>query len=267
MVLQGNGAGFSPPFDAPLYGAQQGRTQPARDSYEIEYRESEALMSMFTIDNDDVTDILPEGIEPYSNTPMGAVMFTHYPFSTVGEYNEFLSLIQVEDFDGEMAYYCPYIYVTNDAALAAGREMLGAPKKQADIELDTTGSTIQASIERPAGKRLMTMTLQAEEQVQQNPLLETAMPEQIPLLSFRHLPPIEGEDGLTQLVKWYARVRFREDTRGQQQVFMGPTSLTYDSHSEIDPIDNLAIKDEQLSMYFTFDMELGATEIHEEWVV
>lgn len=267
MVLQENGAGFVPPFDAPLFGGQQGRERPARDNYEIEYRNCEALVSLFSIDNDNITDILPEGIVPYSTPPMGVVWFSHYPFSTVGEYNEFLSLIQVEDLNGEMAYYCPYIYVTNDAAMAAGRELLGAPKKQAGIDLDTTGSTIQGTIERPDGKRLMTATLQAEEQVQQNPLLDVAMPDPIPLLSFRHLPPIEGDDGLTQLVNWYARVRFRDDTRGDQQVWMGPTSLSYDSPSEIDPIHTLAIKDERLTMYFPFDMELGATEIQKEWTV
>jgi acetoacetate decarboxylase len=264
MVLQGEGAGFSPPFDAPLFGANQGRSTPASDNYEIEYRNCEAMMSLFSIDNAEISDILPQEIAPYSTPPLGVAWFSHYPFSTVGEYNEFISLIQVEDLGGEMAYYCPYIYVTNDAAMAAGRELLGAPKKQADIDLDTTGSTIQGTIERPSGKRLMTATLQAEEQVHQNPLLNAAMPNPIPLLSFRHLPPIEGDDGITQLVKWYSRIRFLEDTRGDQRVWMGPTSLNYDSPSEVDPIHNLAVKDERLTMYFNFDMELGATEVLEE---
>ncbi|WP_252900651.1 acetoacetate decarboxylase family protein [Vulcanisaeta sp. JCM 14467] len=35
----------------------------------------------------------------------------------------------------EFAYYIPYIYVTNDAGMAAGRELAGAPKKLGDIKL------------------------------------------------------------------------------------------------------------------------------------
>ncbi|WP_271591200.1 acetoacetate decarboxylase family protein [Bradyrhizobium sp. CCBAU 65884] len=59
-----------------------------------------------------------------------------YPSSTVGPYLECYSGIQVRDPGGETGFYIPYIYVTtNDAALASGREVLGAPKKLAHITL------------------------------------------------------------------------------------------------------------------------------------
>lgn len=267
MVLRGEAAGFSTPFDAPLYGANRGRTSPANDGYEFEFRNCDGLLSYFSVSNDDVTDILPAGIEPYSATPKGIVWLVRYPFSTVGAHNECLSLIQVEAPDGGMAYYCPYVYVTDDAALVGGRELLGVPGKRAAIDLDTSGSTMQGTLERPAGTRLLTLTLQAEEQVLSNPVLDAAMPDPVPLLSFRHLPPIDGDDGITQLVKWHADVHFHEDTRDNQLVWMGPDLLTYDSHSNVDPVATLAVEDTMLTMYFEFDMEAGATEVVDEWRV
>jgi hypothetical protein len=36
MILQSKRTGVSPLFDAPLFGANQGRSAPAKDTYEID---------------------------------------------------------------------------------------------------------------------------------------------------------------------------------------------------------------------------------------
>jgi acetoacetate decarboxylase len=60
---------------------------------------------------------------------------------------------------GEVGFYIPYIYVTNDAALAIGREWIGAPKKLAKIQLKKEYDVVQGTLERPSGKRLVTLTV------------------------------------------------------------------------------------------------------------
>lgn len=262
MVLHGGQEGFAPPFDASPYHATTDPSIPAAER-EIAYEDCEAIVALFQT-TPDVRAILPEGIEPLSDPPMAAVMLTHYPVSTVGEYNECLTLVQVADRDGNPAYYIPYIYVTNDRALIAGREMAGAPKKLARLELDTTGSIVTGSMERPAGTRLVELSV-APDRRADGGMLDAVMGDRMALLSIRHFPPIEGGDGCTQLVKWYADVDFHEDARGRPTRWLGPGALAYPDRSPHDPVDTVAVEEELATVYGRFDMALGTTEVHAEW--
>jgi acetoacetate decarboxylase len=79
--------------------------------------------------------------------------------------------------------------------------------------------------------------------------------------SIRHLPPIVGKGGVTQLVKWYAETTYRRDERGEEVLFTGPTSLTYDSPSVIDPVHNLAIGQIMVGWYAEYETRLTLGEI------
>ncbi len=243
------------PFDSPLY-----EVDPSRG---IEYRNCEAMVAFFLIKND-VKQLLPEGLEPYSTPPQGGMWISHYQFSTVGEYYEYLTVIQVKDQNGELGYYIPYIYVTNDAALAAGRELAGAPKKLAKIELYKEYDVIQGILERPSGKRLVTFTMKPNSRVV-GTFIDSVLPKQIPLLSVRHLPPINGKGGTTQLIKWFANMSIHSDPEGERIIFTGPASITYDSPSVIDPVHKIEIEEILLSIYIQFDMKLNVTDIIKEY--
>jgi len=261
MVLQGEQEGFSPPFDASIYGASQSTATPGNE-FEIEYEDCDGLVALFTT-SPAVESILPEGISPYSNPPTAGILLTHYPFSTVGEYHEYLTVIQVEDHDGEMAYYIPYIYVTNDAALAAGRELAGAPKKLADIALDTEGTIMHGSLARQ-GTDLLDLSVKPEQRATGS-IVDTIMGDRLPLLSIRHLPPIEGGDGCTQLVKWYADIDWHHDEQDRVKRWLGPTDVSYRATSSHDPVHNVPVDRQMAGLYGQFDMALGATEVHDEW--
>lgn len=103
------------------------------------------------------------------------------------------SLIQV-DFNGSLGYYIPYIYVTSDAALTAGREVVGAPKKLANIDI-LKENDILGYLERPKGKRLVSVTVKPEQRVSEE-FIEPLMPRRLELYSLRVLPPIEVTTGL-----------------------------------------------------------------------
>lgn len=235
------------PFDSPLYEIDEDRG--------IEYRNCKAITALFTIKND-VSELLPEGLKPLGN---GGIWISHYGFSTVGIYNEYISVIQVEDEVGDVGYYIPYIYVTNDSALAAGREVAGAPKKLAKIDLIQELDLVQGILERPSGKRLVTFTMKPNMRAKE--MIDHILPKPTFLYSVRHLPPLKGKGGVTQLVKWYADIDFHVDPKGERVIFLGPGSVTYDSPSAIDPVHKIEIGQIISAIYFEFDMKLGFVDI------
>jgi acetoacetate decarboxylase len=243
------------PFDSPLYEVDLERG--------VEYRNCKAITALITIKND-VSDLLPEGLKPASKPAQGGIWISHYPFSTVGEYYEYISTIQVQDEQGDIGYYIPYIYVTNDAAMAAGRELAGAPKKLAKIDLIKEYDVIQGILERPAGRRLVTFTMKPNTRAASD-MIEAVLPKPTYLYSVRHLPPIKGKGGVTQLVKWYSEIYFHTDPNGEKVVFIGPGSVTYDMPSVIDPVHKIEIAEVMMATYFEFDMKLGFADILREY--
>jgi acetoacetate decarboxylase len=264
FMLNSNNEGYSPPFDAPLYGSSYSPDMLGRE-FTISYDDCDAVSVFFTIDND-VNPILPEGIQPSSEPAVGGVFLARYPHSDLGAYNEFISLVQVEDVNGNLAHYIPYIYVTNDAALAAGREVAGAPKKLASIDLNHSGDTVQGILERPENKQLATVTIKPDDRAEETVVNEIfPLGEPVPLLSIRHLPPVEGGDGLSQLVGWYTEYSVHRDNEDELKMWQGSGTVSYDSPSPIDPIHNLQPDDVILATYSRFDMELGVNEVQKEW--
>lgn len=268
-MLKGGKEGTSIPLDAGLYGASM--RVYAKDVV-TEYIGCEAVMAFFTT-SDEVEALLPEGLNLYSNPPNAAVFIANYPYSTLGPYHEMFSLIQVE-FEGSMGYYIPYIYVTNDAALAAGREVVGAPKKLANIGIIKENDIILGYLERPKGKRLVSISVKPEQRISDE-FLEPLMPRRLELYSLRLLPPIEGGDGLAQLVRWVAYMDIHQDSQdrvtfdnvklGRKRIWGGNATVTYDSPSVSDPVHKITIGDLLLGAYLQFDMTLKPEKVVKEW--
>lgn len=241
------------PFDAPLYHGDE--------EHDSAFLNCQAVQAIFTIASD-VGRLLPKQLIPAANPPIGVVGIASYGSSIVGPYLEQYSGIEVRDPGGQTGFYIPYIYVTaNDAALASGREGLGAPKKFAHIALTREGGLVQGTLERPAGKRLLTITAQPDSR------LRTAARQMCSahtnFYSIRHLPPItqSGKGAATQLVKWCTDRTFRRDESGEEVLFTGPISLTYDSPSVIDPVHNVAVREIMLGTYEEYDSRLQVVDL------
>jgi len=255
MVLKGKNEGVSIPFDAPTWSLTAENT--------IDYRNCEALLGVF-LSTPDLEAIMPEGLEFFSDPPQAAYWLSKYSDSTVGPYHEYISMIMVEDGEGDFGYYIPYIYVTNEVALTAGRELAGAPKKLAHMNIARDFDFLQGTIERPAGKRLSTITFQLQTRAESG-IVNSYLPPKIYLYSIRHLPPIKGKGGVTQLIKWYAIIDMHKDPQGRDAVWMGPVTVTYDSPSNADPIHKLKIDQILAGLYIQFDMTLGVEKILKEY--
>jgi acetoacetate decarboxylase len=244
------------PFDSPLYEIDEERG--------VECRNCKAIAVVFTLKKDP-SELVPEGLKPTGN---GVVWFAHYGFSTLGEFKEFVSLVQVEDEVGDRGYYMPYGYVTTDAALAASRELTGAPKKLARIELVQELDVVQGILERPAGKRLVTVTLKPTARALGKELVEAFLPKRTYLYSIRNLVLSRSAKGgvtqLTQLTKWYIDVDLHVDPRGESVLFTGPASVTYDSPSAIDPVHKLEVDTIISGAYLECDMKINVAEVLKE---
>ncbi len=91
------------------------------------------------------------------------MVFADYLDTTIGPYREVVVLISAER-EGTPGMFCPLIYVDSDAALCAGREIWGFPKKLADIEFEQEGDEVRARLVR-AGIELLSLSGSIEERV------------------------------------------------------------------------------------------------------
>lgn len=73
--------------------------------------------------------------------------WANYRASSYGPYKEHIVSIPCL-WDGSLYLYVPLIYVTTDAAMAAGRETGGWPKKIADIDLRRLGNSFELTFVR-----------------------------------------------------------------------------------------------------------------------
>lgn len=79
--------------------------------------------------------VLPPGMK-LADPPTATVFVADYPFTTFGSvYREAAVLLHCEDGKGPHLH-CPWMVVDDDTALILGRELLGFPKKMAEISLE-----------------------------------------------------------------------------------------------------------------------------------
>jgi acetoacetate decarboxylase len=240
----------STPLDAPLF-----QMDPDRG---IEYWGCKAVMATFTVGGD-ITDLVPHGL--HLDTPaFGAVLIADYGASTIGPYREYVALLRVVDDDGLAGMYIPYIYVTNDAALTAGREVLGAPKKLAAIDVDVTAQAVVGSLNRPAACPLAQIIVAPAERLGAD-LFDALLPPGTPFFSLRHLPGPPGATQVHELIRWNCDLAIRADAFGDQLRFTGPASITYPTRSGVDPVHRLDVDTFLGGAYLEFDMRLTAGSV------
>ncbi len=140
--------GFSMPAYAPLF---------PKPPY---YYKNATLMVFKYVTDVSVARMIPDTVE-LADRPTAGLVFASYPSSNLGPYDEVVLFVDVL-FKGRPFQFAAFLYVTTDAAMAAGREMGGYPKKIARIEF-LPGPAQTAVLERPAGLRLCTGTMRPEQ--------------------------------------------------------------------------------------------------------
>jgi acetoacetate decarboxylase len=218
-------SGFSQPVDSPLY-------EPGELGWA--YRNSFFAGALYETDEDAFLNILPTGLRPAHSPPRVSLFGLECHTVGLGDFNE-IKIEMLVELDGELHVYCPYIMVSAldgalapDAAMAVGREVIGAPKKVGQVRFRRDAGQIQVTLERPIGKRLATISVAPKQQVSPASLgLDAGTPD----LYLRVIPNVEGgPPSICQLVRYDIPKRF-----SSTETFVGSASVVFDSPSEEDP--------------------------------
>jgi acetoacetate decarboxylase len=91
--------------------------------------------------------LLPEALR-LAEPPTATLFVADYPETRFGSvYREAAVLLHVSD-DRGPALHCPWMVVDEDTALILGREVLGFPKKMAEIALEERGAHVVGTVRR-----------------------------------------------------------------------------------------------------------------------
>jgi acetoacetate decarboxylase len=186
------------------------------------------------VTNDSAARMVPDMVD-LADPPTAGLVFASYPSSSLGPYDEVVLYLDVV-FKGKPLQFAASLYVTTDAAMAAGREMGGYPKKIAKIEF-LPGPALTAVLERPAGLRLCTGTMRPEHrQIPEDASATTAATNPPPPMTLDYLtlrlfpsPQQNQPPTLVELLETHWTVFASE-------VWTGPGSCQLTGASELDPL-------------------------------
>jgi acetoacetate decarboxylase len=221
------------PVDAPLY------PRPP-----LHYQDARFIVLTYETDADAAAAALPADLT-LPLPALATVTVAHYPTSSVGSYTEAIQQVQCE-WEGQRRSFVAKILLDSDAAIAAGREIYGFPKKHAFVELTRDGDNLAGTLERPQGRRLLsvTMTLQQSLDVPPEPLDAAA-------LALRVIPNVE--DGARPSVMELVEAPLRTTVK---EAWAGTGSLEFGPPSEADPWSALPVRRMLSASYTLFDFDL-----------
>ena len=163
-----------------------------------EFRGARQTWVVFEADPTCITPLLPAGVQIDGTPAVCAAWACHYPASSFGPYLEAYVVVRVE-VAGQRFWYQPVIVTDAEAPMAAGREVWGYGKKLAHLTWSGTDSggpgteQLVMTVERPAGVRLMTLSMLPERLVDGAELIGLPAAEPLPTLSHRVLPGLVDE--------------------------------------------------------------------------
>lgn len=191
------------------------------------YRGTEMVVFEFETSAAAAAELVPEGLAVPDGPARAVVWFADFPFSTLGAYREAILAISCL-WEGRRVLYCPYLIVTGEIGMIAGREIWGAPKLLGEVGWSRTGSVISCHVERPSGvTRLATGVIRPRE-----PCAPRA-PGGPPLVFLKVIPsPEEGRPPeVCELVEVQIESTVHVGSDGRPELFSGPGTLRLGSPS------------------------------------
>lgn len=120
-------------------------TKNRRETFD--FYDAEVLIVLWETKPDIVKRLLPPPLKP-ARKPLATALVANYPRTNFGvSYLESALFLRAE-FNGEEGDYCLSMPLTNDMAMAAGREVFGYPKKIANIQFNRRGKVAEGLAER-----------------------------------------------------------------------------------------------------------------------
>lgn len=132
------------------------------------YRGAQYLVAEMSVDPARAAKWLPRSLSLAS--PIAEVFTASFPHSAFGSvYLEAGVFLRVRHF-GRHAIHCPWMAVDDDVALILGRDLLGYPKKLAELSWTQQGDRIQSRCER-RGVRVVAMEAELGRELSPVPFL------------------------------------------------------------------------------------------------
>ena len=150
--------------------------------------------------------------------------------------------------------YCPYLIVTGDVGLIAGREVWGAPKLLGSVSFEKTEQVVSCHVER-AGNRIASGELRPRDPVE----AAAAAP---PLVFLKLIPSPEAgaPPEVCELVEVDLINTVHKGSDGRAELFLGPADLRFEQ-SATDPWAALPVLRTVRGTYGRFDTVLGFGKI------
>lgn len=112
-----------------------------------EFYGAEMLRIIWETKPEIVKRLLPKPLKPTAK-PIATAFVADYPKTNFCPPYKEAALFILAEYDGVEGVYCLAMPVTNDMAMAGGREVFGYPKKMADIHFGNQGDFVEGWAER-----------------------------------------------------------------------------------------------------------------------
>jgi acetoacetate decarboxylase len=192
-----------------------------------------------------IARLLPAPLKP-AKEPVAMAFVAFYPRTNFDVTYRESALFISASHNGEEGNYCLSMPVTNDIAMAGGREVFGFPKKMADIHFARKGDSVEGWTER-RGVRFMEVHAKLSgnfnDEEAQKKLLETSMEPDGSIrgisYNFKHFPAPEGGafDYNPRLVRQETLLRPKELLLGEAEIIL--KSSDYDPWAEVEVVKML----------------------------
>lgn len=177
-----------------------------------------------------VAHMVPSMLE-LEDEPLMTSLFLSYGMSPVGAYTEYAHQVQVT-YKGEKYNFNLFFILDNDAAILAGRELLGFPKVlgKTTIQEFTGSRLVTGGTERPAGRKMVEFEFVPEQVVTNAPTPDRWM------LNLRSIPsPRVGQPpSVQEFIPCGLHMECNE-------IWIGQGHISFPRHSISDPWVNLDV--------------------------
>lgn len=205
---------------------------------QFEFYDAEMLVVMWETKPEIAKRLLPPPLKP-ADIPLATAFLAHYPKTNFGPtYYEGALFLRAE-FGGVAGNYCLAMPMTDDMALAGGRERYGYPKKLASISLKRSGNKVEGHIERH-GVRFFALRVNLSGKTNteefQNIVLGETSEKGTVSYNFKHFPScdLKGFDYAPRLVRERTILRPSVAEWGEAEVTFGRSD--HDPWSEIEVV-------------------------------
>lgn len=237
---------FSTPVDNPLI-----------PKFPVRFRNTEIFTILYRTNPNKIKQIIPAPLESVSDYVI--VHFYHMNDAEwFGNYYEFAMQVEVRlkgtDIRGA---YSPYLYLGNDGAIAAGREIYGQPKKSGNPKIEFIDDLIVGRVERN-GIDIITGTMCYKQQ-------RSTLDDLIKIIPFNKninlkiIPHIDGSYAIKQLTaRSFADLVVHECWWGQATVEIRPNAQA--------PLYKLPILEMLDGFYWVCDFTLPFGEVIHDYL-